>query len=223
MQLVGNQRSRRNLSLNAFSLIELLVVMAIISILLVAAVPIFSNSFNNARQTSREIVKAHLQQARAHAIASGTATAIAIPVLNSGAALGARGISLFEVENQTGIYLPLKDSAGDDRLLQRWEKLPGNFHFLSSSQVSSAQKTIVDAPQTLATKYRSQALDCHFIVFSPHGQIVHPASGTPILIALAQAGRQGNSLTLTQKNAGKPVFDIFQVNRLTGRTHFIDP
>jgi len=223
MQLVENKQYRRNVRARAFSLIELLVVMAIISILLVAAIPIFSNSSNSARQASREIVKAHLQQARAHAIASGTATAIAIPVLNSGEALGARGISLFEVENQAGNYIPLKDSAGEDVLLQRWDKLPGNFHFLSGSQISSARKTIVDEPQTLATNYKSQSLDCHFIVFAPNGQIVRPASGTPILIALAQTARQGNNLTLTQKSAGKPVFDIFQVNRLTGRTRFIDP
>ena len=82
----------------AFSLIELLAVMAIIAVLFAAAAPIFSDSANNARNASREIIKAHLQQARAHAIATSTATAVAIPVLASGGDLGARAISLFEVE-----------------------------------------------------------------------------------------------------------------------------
>lgn len=223
MQLVKNKQVRRKICLSGFSLIELLVVIAIISVLLVAAIPIFSNSSNSARQASREIIKAHLQQARAHAIASGTATAITIPVLNSDPDLGARSISLFEVENQGGLYTPLKDSGGQDVQLQRWEKLPGNFHFLSSSQIPGGKSTILDESVTLSTNYKGKALGCNFIVFSPNGQIVRPASGTPIRIALAQTGRQGNTLTLTQKSAGKPVFDILQINRLTGRTSFIDP
>ncbi len=206
---------------DAFSLVELLVVMVIIAILLAAAVPVFSNSQNNARQATREIIKAQLQQARAHAIATGTSTAVAIPVVASGSDLGARAISLFEVELLGANYLPLKDAGGNERLLQRWTILPGNFHFLSSAQVSSGKATIVDSPDTMPTMIKARAIICHIIVFSPNGQIVRPA--TAINIATAQAVRSGNSLTLTQKNSGKPVFDLLQVNRLTGHARFIEP
>ena len=34
---------------------------------------------------------------------------------------------------------------------------------------------------------------------------------------------KGGALTLTQKTEGQPVFDLLQVNRLTGRTRFIEP
>ena len=66
----------------AFSLIEVLVVVAIIGLLFAVAVPVLSSSANNARQASREIIKAHLQQARAHAIATGNSVAVAIPIRN---------------------------------------------------------------------------------------------------------------------------------------------
>lgn len=207
----------------AFSLIEVLVVMVIISILLVAAVPVFSNSSNSARQASREIIKAHLRQARAHAIATGVPTAVAIPSLSSGKEYGARSVSLFEVGLEEGSYIPLKDEAGNDRMLQRAETLPGNFHFISGSAVASDKLTVVDLPETMATSFRSRTHENHFIVFAPNGQIVRPASGTPVNIAIAQASGNGGSLTLTQKSGGQPVFELFQVNRLTGRTRFVEP
>lgn len=206
-----------------FSLIELLVVIVIISILLVAAVPIFSDSSNSARRGSKELIKAHLQQARAHAIANNTATAVLIPDFESGSELGARSISLFEVELENGIYQPIENASGDDRMIQRTEILPGGFHFVPSSSVSSSKPTLVDLPDTMPTRFKNEDRDNHFIVFAPNGQIVRPISGTPINIAIAKATRRGSSLTLTEKTAGQPVFEMFQVNRLTGRTRPIEP
>lgn len=205
---------------HAFSLVELLVVMAILSILLVAAIPVFSNNSNRERQASREMIKGHLQQARAHAIASGTATALAIPTLAADPELGARAISLVEVENPAGKYLPIKDGNGKDRQLQRWGKLPANFYFLSSSQISTAQPTVLDSGDLLTVILNGKSLDCHIIVFSPNGQIVRPASGTKITLAIGQAADRNGSLTLTDKTGGSPVFDLLEINRLTGRTSF---
>lgn len=206
---------------HAFSLIELLAVMVIMGILIAVAVPVFSNTSNHARQASREIIRAHLQQARAHAIATGTSTAVAIPVLASGGDLGARAVSLFEVELAGNSYVSSKDSTGNDRLLQRWETLPGNFHFLSSAQASSTKPTIVDSAETMSVNAKGKALTCHIIVYAPNGQIVRP--DTQINIATAQAVQRENSLTLTQRNDGKPVSDMLQVNRLTGRTRPVEP
>lgn len=205
----------------AFSLIELLAVIAILGLLMAAVVPIFSNSSNNARQASREIVKAHLQRARAHAIATGTPTAVAVPVLASGGGLGARALSLFEVGLDSGSYVPTKDADGNDRLLQSWQTLPGNFHFLAGSQIPSGKQTFIDAADTMPTNYKGQALTCHIIVFAPTGQIVRPL--TEINIATAQAAARGSALTLTEKTGGEAVIDFLQVNRLTGRTRFLEP
>lgn len=211
----------RNRHAPAFGLIELLVVMAIIAVLLVAAVPILSNSSNNARQASQAIIKEHLQQARSHAIATSTATAVAIPVLASGGELGARSISHFEVKLDGANYVPTKDESGHENQLQRWEFLPGNFHFLSAAQTSSDKPTIVDSADTMQTNFKSKTLTCHIIVFAPNGQIVRPS--TEINIATAQAANRKNSLILTQQTNGEPVFDLLQVNRLTGRTRFVEP
>lgn len=223
MNLVSKRSADKSHLAPAFTLIELLVVLAIVSLLLVASVPVFSNSSNNSRQTSREIIKAHLRQARAHAIATGTSIAVAIPTIAASKELGARSISLFEVELENGTYIPRKDDEGNDLQIQRTAVLPGNFYFVSSSNISASTATIVDLPETMPTSFRNVQHDCHVIVFAPNGQIVRPVSGTAINIAIAQATRSGDSLTLTQRTGDTPVFELFQVNRLTGRTRFIEP
>ena len=223
MHPARNKRHVRTKRTLGFSLIELLVVIVIISILLVVAAPVFSGSSDNARRGSKEIIKAHLQQARAHAIANGTATAVVIPILDTGSELGARSISLFEVELKDGDYIPVTDASGNGLMVQRAETLPGNFHFVSSSSISSDNPTIVDLSETMSTSFKGQVHDNHYIVFAPNGQIVRPLAGTPINIAIAQAKKTGSTLTLTERNAGQPVFEIFQINRLTGRTRQIKP
>lgn len=207
---------------HGFSLIEVLTVIAIMTILLVAAVPVLSNSSSNARQSSREIIKAHLQQARAHAISSGNATAIAIPLLNTGSELGARAVTLFEVESDgSGYTVMVDEDTGQELQLQRWQTLPGSFHFVTAQDVSSGDTTILDYTQTLQTAYKGENITCHMIVFSSSGQIVYPVDEVNIVIS--QAVRQGDSLRLTEKNGSDPVYEIFQVNRLTGRTRALRP
>lgn len=221
MRTARSRKGSESRNFQAFSLVELLAVVAIIAVLLTAAIPAFSDPSNSARQASREIIKAHLQRARAHAIASGLPTAVAIPILASGGELGGRAISLFEVVKYGANYEPAKDDEGEERLLQRWETLPGNFYFMPSSLISSSKPTIVDAEETLPTKHKGKAITCHMIVFAPNGQIVLPASETNV--AIARAVSRGNTLTLTQKSGGNPVFDLLQINRLTGRTRSIQP
>ncbi len=210
-----------NRQLAAFSLIELLAVITIMAVLLAVAVPLLSNPSNSARQASGEIIKAHLQRARAHAIASGSPTAIAIPVLATGGELGGRAISLFEVVKNGTVYEPVKDGSGLEKQLQRWETLPGSFHFMPASLISSPKPTIVDTAETLRTNIKGKAITCHLIVFATNGQIILPSSETNI--AIARAVKNGNSLSATQKSEGRPVYDLLQVNRLTGRTRFIQP
>ncbi len=203
-------------------------VMAIISLLLAAAFPIFTNNSNSARNASREIIKGYLQQARANAIASGNATALAIPTFDSDTDLGARAIFLLEVEKGSGDYVAIKekDAAGTtlthDSLLQRPGKLSGNFYFLSN-QVNTPKPTILDEGAELTVTLKNKALSCRAIIFSPNGQIVRPASGTPAIIAIGQGTNRGGSFVLTDKSDGQPVFDLLQINRLTGRARFYQP
>ena len=203
---------------HGFSLIELLVVVGILSILIAAAIPALTSSSNHARRASSEIVQAQLQQARAHAISSGHPTALAVPELGSPDELGGRAISILQVKKIESGYVPLAKDQAPYQLLQRWERLPGNFFLVSSSQLGSTTPTFIDLTDRLEIRDRGSVLRCHMLVFNSTGQVVHPPPGNTLLIALAQAVDRGGALTLTQKNQGKPVVDQLTVNRLTGRT-----
>ncbi len=212
---------RKHSLLPAFSLIELLVVMAILFSLAGIAANGISHSSQNARLTSRDLVKAKLQQARAHAMANHTYTAIVIPVRSSGKN-GLHEIAMIEVERTNEGYVPLENENGDAVLLQKWTKLRGNFHFVTNTMIGSDLPTVVDE-EALALSQKGRVTECHAIVFAPNGQIKWPIDGSPIHIAIAEAVRQGSSFRMSRISNHKPVFDLLVVNRLTAKTRNVTP
>jgi hypothetical protein len=196
--------------------------MTIVMILSGIAVSGLSLSSHHARQTSREMIKTHLQQARAHAIATRAMTALIIPVRDSGKK-ALQAISFIEVERIDGEYEPLKDGSGGAAPLQRWVDLPQNFHFVTSRMIKSDLPTAVDYEKTLSIFQRGHEMECHMIVFAPNGQICYPPSGEPIRIAMAHVVRNGNSFRISQMSNQEPVFDLLLVNRLTARARSITP
>jgi hypothetical protein len=176
----------------------------------------------NARKTSREIVKSHLQLTRAHAIASRKYTALVIPVGNTGK-MSLRAMSMIEVEQVDGSYAPIKNEDGDAVLLQRWTMLPDHFYFALSSMIQTSQSTVVDDDKTLFISQRGHETECQMIVFAPNGQITYPTSGKPIQIALAKAVRNGNSFRVNRSSNHKLDYDLLLVNRITSKTRLITP
>jgi type II secretory pathway pseudopilin PulG len=214
--------SRKTAALPAFSLIELLVVIAILIVLLAVVAPVLSSSSLNARQASRDIIRTQLQYARAHAITHRTPTALIIPSAASHHN-GLRAISLIEVHWQDGQYVAKTNDDGETPQLQRWSVLPQNDHLVSFEMTGTVQPTVVDHERTLSILDRGRQMDCHMMVFSPDGRIVYPDSGGPIHFAIARAVRDGDSLRITEIVANQPVFDLLEINRLTGRSRNISP
>lgn len=198
---------------SGFSLIELLVVIVIVSALLAIAVPTLSHPSSNALQASREIVKAQLRQARSHAISKRIPTALIIASENHGNTSRTCLISSSEVTFENGAYLPISDDSGNSQLIQRFLTLPGNAQFVSAARIDSDKVTVLDAQPGLQTHYRGDTQACHFIVFGANGQILHPAPGTPVHIAIAT--------TRGPKEIG--AFELIHVNRLTAATRSVQP
>lgn len=213
---------RRASLLSAFSLIELLIVMTIVFSLAGIAVSGISNSSQNARQTARDIVKAKLQQARAHAIATHTLTALIVPVRSSGKN-GLHEISMIEVERRNGGYVAVENKNGDTVLLQRWSKLPENFHFVTNTMIGSDLPTVVDEEETLTLHQHEHEMECHAVVFAPNGQITWPLAGASIHIAIAEVAHRKQSFRISQTSSHKPIFDLFVVNRLTAKARNLKP
>lgn len=212
---------RKTVGLSAFSLIELLAVIAIVMILSGIAVLGLAGSSLNARKASREIFNAHLNQARAHAIASRKSTALIIPTKDSGRS-GLREISMIEVEKKDGSYVPIPDDE-EKAVLMRWSKLPNHFHFVTSHMIGMEQPTVVDHEQTVKVFHRGKEIDCHMLVFAPHGQIVYPTPGSPVHVAIAKATHENHTLRISEEADNGKGFDLILVNRLTAKTQIIKP
>ena len=207
---------------SAFSLIELLVVIAIVLTLGGIAISGLSNSSHTARQNSRELVKAHLQQARAHAIATRATTALVIPIKSSGEN-GLHAISMIEVKRTDVGYAPVENENGEAALLQRWTKLTKSFHFVTNTMIGSDLLTVVDHEETLTILHHGSEIECHMVVFAPNGQITYPIAGAPIHIAIAEVAHKGDAFSISQMTNDKPVFDLLVVNRLTSKTRNFIP
>jgi prepilin-type N-terminal cleavage/methylation domain-containing protein len=205
----------KNVRLSGFSITELLIVVAIIGAIVVAGAPMLGVPENTAQRTSQDMIKAQLQQARAHAISSGKSTAIVIPSLGSSVERGARSIAVLEVIKSSAGYLPLLDANGKPRMLHAWQNFSGNMAFASGAEISTTKQSIMDFPPNVEFSFKGKSYSCHSIVFAPSGQITHPAA--EIQIAIAAAVNRAGRLVFTQRNGCKPNVTCLQVNRLTAR------
>jgi prepilin-type N-terminal cleavage/methylation domain-containing protein len=202
-----------------FTLVEMLAVIAIIGLLMVAGVAVLSDPSNNARQVSREILRAHLQQARGHAIASGRATSVIIAE-NDGANIRNGGlITIAELEPQSAEGRPFKVT----QLIQRWTSLPESMFFLNQASVRSKSPTLMDTAPTVDAEYQKKPIGCHAVVISPDGRIFHPADDTPLVLAIGKGRQTPSGITPTQKSGDKVVHDLLRINRLNARARMLDP
>lgn len=214
--------SVRLADLRAFTLVEMMVVLVIITILLAVGVPLFSDPPNSGRKASGDLLRSHLQQARAHSIATGTPTSVLFPDYAADTKVGGALIGIAEVESQPDPTAPYKVT----KLLQRWTQLPENIFFLTQSATQSSQKTIMDGTQEIEASYQKNPVKCYYVIFSPSGQIISPpatAGVAKLNVALGKGFLKGASVTPTQRSKNGIVFDLLQINRLSARARNIDP
>lgn len=219
MTVIFHAIQRRRGYRQGFTLVELLAVIAVIVLLMVAGIPLLSDPSTHGRQTSREILRAHLQQARGHAIASGRATAMIIAGHDGGSVRTGGLMTIAEVEAQPAGGNPFRVT----RLIQRWTLLPENMFFLNQSAVRSSQPTMMDSPPIVDAEYQKKPLGCHAVIFSPDGRITHPADGMPLTLAIGKGQQAQGGVIATQKSDGKVVFDLLRINRLNARARILDP
>lgn len=198
-----------------FSLVELVVVISVIVILLSVIGPAFIKSSLKARQSAREVVQANLSRARAHAIATGKATAVLFFQYGSGEE-GGKAIGVAEVQLEPASpTLPNMGYAATS-LMQRWDVLPGNMMFLTSAAVSSPNVSVMEDDKILSPTVAGRGTRASYIVFGSSGQIVYPAN-KPIEILLGPARLANGNVELLERNNSQPSFERLQVNRLTGK------
>ncbi len=174
----------------AFSLVELLVVMAVVALLLGIA----GMAFNNfGRSTSLAAagnrVAAILEQARQHATSQGAMTAVAIAT-----------DSASQDRNQAFVVLaarPRNDggalTAADWKQVSKWEVLPeGIIVDSGSSFTESGTKLIPSLPSQLPERAGERADSFRYVIFQPSGAVLGGAAAGLRLVEGSWAGGSGS-------------------------------
>lgn len=203
----------------AFSLVEMLAVIAVMSILLLVGAGVMSPNEGRRTSMARDMVVAHLEQARSHAISTGAPTAVVFAPSDPG--LGGRSGRIIGVVEVSGADKSTK-------LLSRWKELPKGQIFMLRSLASLTRPTILEDSEKLLVGYRGdqgQAFDLSmpYVLFGSEGAVLHPV-GKIIGIAVGPGIAMGNGeLQLTGANRGKETAMVIQVSPLSGKARTLNP
>jgi prepilin-type N-terminal cleavage/methylation domain-containing protein len=199
----------------AFTLLELLVVIGIISILLVAIIPaVTSLSKSSSGKAAVSNLMNALEQARALALTSGSATYVVFADQTTPDNYRCKAFIVFQEDKN---FLPVA--------VTKWHFLPTGVSFQPSAGLLTAQsatpKIKFSCPGTMGTT----PIELPFIKFDSTGVVAAPTDPA-VLFANIFAGSVDSSgrpafTDQTQKTTGK--LDQVTVARFTGRARYVDP
>jgi len=213
--------------LRAFTLVELLIVMAIVAILLSVVATSLSTTGGRESKTSAAKVSAILTSARADAIARGEPVGVVffptegLPESLEGKAGRGMGIFSFEHDETAGTFTALKQ-------LDKWRFLNGRVIFsnglISDQKKQNAYKGSPFLKTTIALKASPRTLfieSAPAVVFSERGQILHPDKKdfTEAVIGLWEGEYLAGEVQQTRHlPEDLPYFEEIVINHISGRS-----
>ncbi len=201
----------------AFTLIEMVVVVAVISILLTAGIRLLGNTGAQSRRVAVDQVLAAVEQARTTAISSRTTIFLALaepgdlPVEDSRCRIG-----LFRVPEW-------EPGAGrlDAILLRRWEALPAGLVLIGGN--AGALRNPLDQPE-LTIRYGEDGHAAegrfHGIAFHPRGGLSWPEGSDPMVLRIAE-GAYRSGAPVAVRRGGKDLIaeDQLKIGRVIARPY----
>ncbi len=204
---------------SAFTLVEMLVVIGIISILLVAVIPaVNSLSKSSGSKSAVSNFMNAVEQARSLAITSGSATYVvfADETLTS-------NDSSAPDKYRAKAYIIFQDKDFVPVAITKWYFLPTGISFLPGAGLLTAKDPAIKfvCPGNVG----ATAISLPFIKFDPQGMVALPADPTVMFVGFfsgtVSAAGTKTFTDSTQKTNQK--FDQVTISRLTGRARYVDP
>lgn len=203
-----------------FTLVEIVVTIAIIVILLVAGVSLLGGTGNQARKSGADLLTGMIEQARTAAITTRSHVVLAVAEPGDLPAGDQRcRLGLFKV----GTWPDDPSGPIPATLLSRWRILETGV-VLIGGKVEDGLENPLDGPElTLAYGNKGQMVTVHAIAFNPRGGLYYPTGSRPIAMRIAEGGyRGGKPVPNTRGDSGVIAENRIKIGRVTARPYRID-
>jgi prepilin-type N-terminal cleavage/methylation domain-containing protein len=204
---------------SAFTLIEMVVVIAILVTLMTAGVSLLHNTAAQSRRAATDSLTALVAQARTYAITSRCEIVLAIAEpTDLPSSDGRYQLGLFKLST------PLTAAAAvTGELIQRWQSLDNGIVLLTGE--IAGLPNLMDQDKLKITYGGSKNINIkvHALIFNSRGGIRYPTGSSPLALRLAE-GRYRDGIATPNKHAGTTHIteNRLKIGRLTARLYPID-
>jgi hypothetical protein len=212
--------------MRAFSLVEMVAVIAILVTLMTAGIALMSGTGVQSRKAGVDLLSGLIEQARTTAVVSRCHVVLAIaepqdfPNSDNQCRLG-----LFKVAAWPD---PLTGSL-DATQMSRWQNLNSGIVLLAGKPIGSDGKEIdLGNPLSesqITVKYGAKTVEAHVIAFTPRGGLQYPVDSKPIVLRIAEGSYRGSPAKATanlRSGQTKPTETVLKIGRVTARPYHLD-
>lgn len=206
---------------SAFSLVEMVLVIAILVILIAAGIKLTHGAASQARRTGTDQLAGMIEQARNSAITCRSHVVLAVaepgdlPTGDERCRLG-----MFKVESwPEHAGDPIKDAV----LLKRWLSLETGVALIGG-KVDGIENPL-DGKQVRISygSPKATTVTVHAIAFNPRGGLCHPPGSTPIAMRLAEGNyRDGKAFPFRRGESATIAENRLKIGRITARPYRTD-
>ena len=208
----------------AFSLIEMVAVIAILAVLMTAGVSLLNGTGAQSRRAGTDMLSGLIEQARTKAITSRTNVVLAIAEPGDLPSDDERcRVGIFTVENWPATSTsPL---ALEGVLTSRWQTLNTGIALIAGD-VNGVDNPL-DQPQVTITYggVKNLSVKVHAIAFNSRGGLSYPYGSSPIAIRIAEGGYRGTPKKATPNLQGSDKVaaeNRLKIGRVTARPYQTD-
>jgi prepilin-type N-terminal cleavage/methylation domain-containing protein len=201
----------------AFTLVEMVVVIAIIVVLMIAGVQVLGGGEGPSRRTAADSITGLVEQARTTAITTRSTVILAVaepgdlPVNDGRCRLG-----LFRVANWSE-----DGTTADAVLIRRWQTLPTGIALLGG-EVDGVRNPLDESQTTLRYRAGSKTLEVpvHLIAFGPRGGLQLPQGSDPIALRIAAGTYRDGRAVSTSRAAERTAAEThLRIGRIVARPY----
>lgn len=200
----------------AFSLVEVVAVIAVILLLMAASVRLLRDSGPQARRTATDAMTGWIEQARTAALTARTPVVLAIAEpgdlpTDDGRCM----IGLFKISEW-----PRDPSTIDGVLLRRWQALPNGVVLLPGGV--NGLRNPRDEPEATIRYLSAKRLvegRFHIIAFNTRGGLLSPAGSDPIGLRIAEGAYRNNQPSANSRRADRLSETTLRIGRVTARPY----